>query len=147
MGQSLSRQQLQSHANLETPGVPRLQALFQNKDYFERHTFFVFANMLRCCIQVCMHTGIMSPPKFLTFLVNKTHLLADRHFNCSSDESRSKHPDCVFLWGTSRGKEDANLKTVPLVRTILPSKHKFAKNFHDITKLQNRAEESNSYTF
>lgn len=109
------------------------QAFFQNKDSFERHPFFVFANMLCCCVQVC--TYIMSPQKSLKFLVNKTYLLADRHFSCSSDESRSKHPDCVFLWGTSRGKEYANLKTVPPVRTILPSKHKFAKNFHDITKL------------
>lgn len=74
-----------------------------------------------------MHTGTYIhyiSPEILNFGgVNKTYLLADRHFNCNSDESRSKHPDCVFLWGTSRGKEDVNLKTAPLVRTILPSKH------------------------
>lgn len=107
------------------PGDPRgnsaAKPSFKIRILLKGTHFFVFANTLCSCVQECIY--IMFPRKFFMFSVNETYLLADRHFNCSSDESRSKHPDCVFLWGTSRGNEDANLKTVPLVKTILPNKH------------------------
>lgn len=60
------------------------------------HPYFVFANVLAVAYRyICVFH--FEKKKLSKFLVNKMYLLADKHFNCSSDESRSKHPDCVFL--------------------------------------------------